>query len=121
VATGGGDHGGDPDGRALRGEGPGESGGEEIPPLEASVRNPADHPIAPGRGLANLAVVLRVRCAWCGLVIREGSPGAPESSDCCSECEGRFRAANAHLIQAMAPLPQDLRVDPPSGSQGPKA
>lgn len=48
--------GGAPEARALRGEGSGESGGQGIPPLEASACNPADHPIASDRGLANIPV-----------------------------------------------------------------
>lgn len=57
VANGGGDrvH-GSPEGRALPGAGLEESAGGEFPPLGASDRNPADHPIAPDRGLANLGV-----------------------------------------------------------------
>ncbi len=91
------DRGGDPEVRDLRGEGPGESGGQGIPPLEASACNPADHPIASDRGLVNLGVdhsyrgpawqegedlavvgepYRWVHCAWtgCGAEIRNVKP-----------------------------------------------
>lgn len=66
---------GDPGERVLRGEGPGESEGGKIPPLEASACNPADHPIASGRGLANLRVD-HDYVRWALVVTPEGYLGA---------------------------------------------
>lgn len=35
-------------------------------------------------------VVFRIVCAWCGLVLREGTPGARTSHGMCPACEKRM-------------------------------
>lgn len=56
--------------------------------LEASVRSPADYPIASEiRGLVNL----RITCSWCGDLIQAGIPGGGEARGLmCSECVKGF-------------------------------
>jgi hypothetical protein len=92
-----------PEGAGSRkeGRGRGESGAfQDISPLEASACLPVDHPIADG-GLVNLPEVFRSICAWCGLLIHPGTPGARISHDCCLGCAERIRQDNAALLRAM--------------------
>jgi hypothetical protein len=36
------------------------------------------------------AILLRLICAWCRLVLREGTAGAPTSHGMCASCQARF-------------------------------
>ena len=37
-------------------------------------------------------LILRLVCAWCQAVLRDGSPGAQTSHGMCSGCQARFLA-----------------------------
>ncbi len=57
--------------------------GDVLLPLRGSDDEPAPRPL------------LRIVCSWCGLVMREGEPGAETSHGMCPECLARMRARTA--------------------------
>lgn len=36
------------------------------------------------------ALILKIVCAWCRTVLRDGSPGAPTSHGICAACQAGF-------------------------------
>lgn len=58
-----------------------------------------DFPTVPKMPAAKPILEHRVQCAWCGMVMREGDPGAPTSHGICQKDRDHLRA-RARLADA---------------------